>query len=206
MKRNYIIGLIIFIFFLIMPLIVLKENYSNQIIFDSSKFSEEYLKFLGTLVSVAFGFYLVNILWTEKVTNELINQTKNFFLNCFLRINRICQNILDLLAKNYIEEKYDESQKRDIEIQNQVEKIFNIGLSLEHISIDFRTLKDDPVKNTYIELIWCDLLPSIEILSSLKNFRKDYERFSETVNIIKDLTIKGQKALINSIEKGQENE
>jgi hypothetical protein len=198
MKTRHIIGLIFIVILLALPLVVVQFNNGNQIEFISYKFTEEYWKFLGTLASVAFGFYLVNILWAEKEIGELINQTKRLLLNYLLRINKTCQAILDLLTKPFSEVNYDESQKRDIEILHLIEIIMKAGMALENTTIDIRAFRDDPVKEVYIEIVWDDLLPCIDRLSSITNFRIDYDEFSDTLIKIKALSEKGQKELSNS--------
>lgn len=202
MRRIQILGLLFVAILLALPLIGVEIGYGKQIEFVSYRFEEEYWKFLGGLGSVAFGFYLVNILWSEKEVGELTNQTKRLLLNHLLRINKTCLSIDELIKKQFPEENYDESQKRDLEVLKLKNNIQIAGMALEKITIDLRSLKDDSVKKVYLELIWGDLLPNIDRLSPISNFRDDYDEFINTINRISIFSIAGINELNSCKRRG----
>jgi hypothetical protein len=186
MNRWYIIGLVLIIVILISPLAVVEINYGDQVEIVSYKFVEEYLKFLGSLISITFGFYLINVLWAKKESGEVINQTKKVLLNYLLQINKAALKILDLLDKPFDEVEYDKSQQRDAEVVHLVEKIQKIGMTIENAPVDIRSLKDDDVRKVYTEFIWGDLLPILDKLFSTKDFRNNYDEF---LSIIAEITM-----------------
>ena len=69
--------------------------------FESYKFIDEYLNFLGSLISIAFGFWLVNVLWEKKAKNEKVNQAKRILLIFLIKINQFSKEIKKILSIQY---------------------------------------------------------------------------------------------------------
>ncbi|MBK9926926.1 MAG: hypothetical protein IPP66_16770 [Anaerolineales bacterium] len=190
MNRWHKVALIVIVIALLSPVAVVEILYGDQMEFISYQFAGDYLKFIGSLVSISFSFYLVNIFWKNKENNDAINHAKSMFINFTFRASNIADKSLELLNKSFNESEYSESQKRDNEVARLIEKMHKVGLAIENTPVDSRALKDDVFMSVYIDLVWRDLFSAVERLSLLKNFRNNYDDFLSALVEIKTIAKK----------------
>lgn len=187
MNKWYIVVLIIIAIVLLSPLVVVLNLYGNQIEFVSYQFVGDYLKFIGSLISISFSFFLINIFWKNKEAGDALNQARSILINYALRIINTADKIVELLNISFNETEFFESEKRDIEVSRLLEKIRRVGIAIENTPVDSRALKDNTFMAVYIELVWKDLLSTVERLSPTKNFRNNYDDFYSTLVEIKTI-------------------
>jgi len=190
MNRWYKLGLIVIVIALLSPFVIVQILYSDQMEFVSYQFAGDYLKFIGSLVSISFSFYLINVFWKNKEIGDAIIQAKSTLINYTFRVINITDKILDLLNKSFNESEFSESQKRDDEVTRLLEKMHKVGLAIENSPVDSRALKDETFMSVYIDLVWKDLFSAFERLSSLKKFRNNYDDFILTLVEIKTVAQK----------------
>ncbi|MBE0672132.1 MAG: hypothetical protein IH588_16250 [Anaerolineales bacterium] len=181
------VATIIFVFYL---------QATGQVKFMPDRFTEEFWKFLANLVSIAFGFVLINVFWSRKEQRDKISQGKGILLNYLLRINRLCLRINELLSINYSETEFEKSQARDNDVVALSYKIQKLAGSLENMTFDPLILSDLNIREVFVELLWEELLPSIDSLLNQDNFRKDFVLFMKTVSEITACSRKGVEKLI----------
>jgi hypothetical protein len=182
--------LITIVIALLSPFVVVQALYGDQMEFVSYQFATDYLKFIGSLISISFSFYLINIFWKNKENGDAVNQAKSILINFTFRASNIADKILDLLNKSFNESEFSESQKRDNEVTRLLEKMHKVGLAIENTPVDSRALKDEVLMSVYIDLVWKDLSSAVDRLSSLKTFRNNYEDFLSTLADIKTVAQK----------------
>jgi hypothetical protein len=190
MNKNYKRGLIIVGVLLLLPVIIVQIFFGREMEFVSYQFANEYLRFIGSLISITFSFYLINIFWRDHETENTINHAKNILLNYTIRIINVTDKIFQLLSVVYNESQFSESQKRDVEISRLIEKVQKVSLAIENTPFDNRAFKDSVFTSVYIDSIWKDLLPLVERLSLFKNFRSNYEDFWSTLSELKSIAEK----------------
>jgi hypothetical protein len=195
MNRIYwwIILVILLVSFL--PLAIVLIRYRGDYVFVSSKFIESYLVFGGNLISIAFGFFLVNVLWEKKHVNDKINQARRLLFSYVFKIQQITMEIQQLLSAKFEHSQSEKSEARDKEIDTLRKRIEKLAEGLENVTFEPDMLKDDSVRSVYIDNIWGGLLPIIAQISNITIFRNDYEKFNKLLIDILDLTQKSIKAL-----------
>jgi hypothetical protein len=195
MNKNYKRSLIIIVALLLLPVIIVLFFFGRQMEFVSYQFANEYLRFIGSLISISFSFYLINIYWKNHEIGDASNQAKSILLNYTIRIINITDKIYELINVTYDESGFSESQKRDVEIFRLIEKVQKISIAIENTPFDNRSFKDDVFTSVYIGFVWKDLLPVIERLSLLKNIRSNYEDFWSTLGELRNIVEKIRKEI-----------
>ncbi len=205
MNKKYLAGLAGVCVILIIPLVIAHLYYGNQIQFIGYKFTEEYWKFLGTLVSVGFGFLLINVFWGRKELNDKINQTRGLLLNYLLKIYKIASTINSLLDLVYDCNILEKSKDRDREIMRLGNKISLLGQSLEILTIEPQVFSNNLLRKIYVDFIWGDLIDNIDKLSKINDLRVNYNEFRIVIDAILLVCKEGVSTLSN-INLGGENE
>lgn len=205
MKKNYTVMITTIAFVLIASIIlfIFYLQSSGQIQFLPDRFAEEFWKFLASLASITFGFFLINVFWARRERQEKVNQARSILINYLLRINRIASKISEQLALNYSEIDFEESQKRDNEVVTLVKKMEKLANSIENITFDPSILSDSIIKDVFIGLIWEELLPNIENLSRKENFRADFEAFLTLVSALSNRSSEGIKSFLSQVDGGK---
>jgi len=116
---------------------------------------------------------------------SLKNNTFSLLLNNLLKLQKTISEMSSLLGIQYPEWEYKDSQERDQEIMELIDKTTFLGKDLEAITVNPSLFSDETLKKVYIDLVWGKLLRNIEKLQrSKKVFRKRFADFSEEVNSI----------------------
>ena len=95
--------------------------------------------------------------------------------------------------------KIEESRERDSNVESLITRIKTLTIGIEGITFEPLALENESVGRVYIDIIWSDLLPSIDRLSKIKFFRNEYEDFSRILDEIIDVSQKGME-LLRSID------
>lgn len=170
---------------------VLYLQFSGQIQFIPERFAEEFLKFLANLISIVFGFYLVNVYWEAKGKQDKQNQVKRVILNYLLRVNRICLKIIELLSVKYSEAELEHSRTRDAEIASLVSKLERLASGLESFSFDPSTLGDPVIQKIFVEIIREGLLSDMDVLMNQQNYKKTVDVFVISIRSIEKHSSEG---------------
>lgn len=65
---------------LAMPVPLIAIRYSTQLSFTPSSFLDEYLKFIGSLITVFLAFYLVEVFWASERGMKKAEQIRKLFI------------------------------------------------------------------------------------------------------------------------------
>jgi hypothetical protein len=128
-----------------------------------------------------FGFYLVNVLWDQRTKAYQIDHFKKIMMHFYLKINNLCQQINQLLAKDFSTEENEESQQRDHQVQDILQKLHSLGHGIENYAPEVDCIDDGVVRDMTVA-IWADIQTNLERLPVGQNFRIDLDEFEETVN------------------------
>jgi hypothetical protein len=171
------VTVIIFSCLIFSPVVIISIVSRDQISFLPHIFIKEYWKFLGSLVSVAFGFFLVNILLRQKERSETVGQAKKVISAHISKLKWLCEEIIRLLSFQYSEQQLEDSRKRDEKINRLVKRIGKLATGLENLVLEPRAFEDDTVRGVYFDGIWGELLSLIEKFPEFSNFRVKYDDF-----------------------------
>jgi hypothetical protein len=199
MKKVYISILIVVSAIIVFIVFFIQYLYlSGQIKFLPDKFAEEFWKFLANLLSIIFGFVLINVYWAQKERRDKLNQAKRVLLSYLCRINHTASKIDDLLSISYSETELDASRARDQEITSLTKKLEKLANGLESLSFDPSILSDSLLQKIFVEIVWEGLFSDIESLASQYNFRKSFETFSILISSVRHYSSEGIELLTES--------
>lgn len=179
MKNKYLVPSIFLFLGLITPLFFTYGKYGTFITLLPYLFVQNYWIFLGRLTSVGFGFYLLNVFWKEKERNDKIKDVKVVILNLVLRLQTSLITIENLLGEKYNTKQIELSNKRDKEVTELIRDLAFLGKILETLSIEPQLLRDETLSEIYIEKMWGYLIPLLNRLHTLQDFRREYDLFME---------------------------
>jgi hypothetical protein len=185
-----------FAFFLTV-FILLCVIFAGQFAADPPKLVEEYAKFLGGLVTVLAGFFLINVFWEKKQRGEQTDHSRQIVLSFGSKIVSLCQEITRLLRLEYPVGREAQSQQRDETVIQLGLKLKNLGGGLEKNLTDLSLLDEITMKEGMVN-IWSDVLSPIDRLEANENFRIELEKFKLTITQIQEAT----QNLIITVKKG----
>ncbi len=166
---------------LVLALVILRIVYAEYLATDPEELIEEYAKFLGGIVSMLFGFYLVNVLWDQRMKAYQVGRFKKIISHFYLKINTFCQQINQLLRQNFSMDQIVESQRRDHQIHEALQKLHSLGQGIENYAPEVDLIDDEIMREMAIT-IWTDIQTNIERLPVGPDFRNDLDEFEETID------------------------
>jgi hypothetical protein len=168
-------------------LVLLLIGYSQHLTINTEQLIEEYAKFLGGIVSMLFGFYLVNVLWDQRIKAYQMGRCKKILLHFYLKTRTFCQEIKQLLAKDFSTEENEASQQRDHRVEEVLQKLHALGQGLESYSPEVDLMEDDAIREMAVNN-WADIQANLKRLPEGQAFRLDLDEFEETINALIDST------------------
>lgn len=136
-------------------IVVITTSYLYpEIIFAPHIFINEYLKFIGTLISVILGWFLIHVIWMSQLNKNAYELKKNIVLG-----------FLDVIAINnsetiqLIADSNESIQYRDSQVKNNVKRQFD----QIQLLFDFTYTQIEPYDNLIVQL--CQTIkPDVAVL------------------------------------------
>lgn len=175
---------------LVLALVFIRIYYAGVLATDPEELVEEYTRFLGGIVSMLFGFYLVNVLWDQRNKVYQAGRFKKIMFHFHLKINILCRQIKQLLGKNFSIEQNKESQRRDHQVHEILQKLRSLGQGIENYAPDIDLIDDENMREMAVS-IWADIQTNLERLPVGQDFRIDLDEFEETIDLLIESTERG---------------
>jgi len=156
-------GVVILILLLVPPSYVCLR-YWNMLVFDPSEFMTDYIKFLGGLFSLLFGFILVNVYWERRLESERAYKLRHLLLLHLDHISRLCWETGHLLDKHIATR--EESTRRDQEVYSNKNRLTDAGSTIASLFDAIASTRDEQLIEETSVLVR-DLVPLLDALRNL---------------------------------------
>ncbi len=176
--------------FLVLILVVMRIYFAGVLATDPEELVEEYTRFLGGIVSMLIGFYLVNVLWDQRNKVYQAGRFRKIMLHFHLKINALCRQIKQLLGKDFSIEQNKDSQRRDHQVHEILQKLRSLGQGIDNYAPEVDLIDDDTMREMAVS-IWADIQTNLERLPVGQDFRIDLDEFEETIDLLIESTERG---------------
>jgi hypothetical protein len=156
-------GVVILILLLIPPSYVCLR-YWNMLVFDPSEFMTDYIKFLGGLLSLLFGFVLVNVYWERRLESDRAYRLRRLLLLHLDLISRLCWETGHTLDRHVVTR--EESIQRDHEVFSNKNRLADAGATVASLFDAIASTRDEQLIEEASILVR-DVVPLLEALGKL---------------------------------------
>lgn len=166
LPHNFWLGIAGLIIVLLLPPATVILVFKQDIQFDPSGFVDGYLGFFCTLLSILFGFGLVQMYWESKLDAERGQRVRRLFLSHLNEIGNLGSETKEIHERHAMTP--EEHNQIESEVRAHITRLEDASWSVVRFMEDWRGTTDEEL-TAQLSIFMRDVVPQIERLSKMRD-------------------------------------